>query len=1128
MRRFRPLLVVLALAVLALLARLWDVQVVQHDVWVAESVNLVRSQSIEPYVRGAIRDRHGRLIAHDEELYTLDFVWREFRRGHPLGQVAMMRSLAQRRPVGLDETSGDLKLLKKLAVAFASLSPRKLEDFGKGAALELPDDDYVPWIAVDGGGDSQRELDRKREARARRDDRPARAGDIGFYVMRLLDLTPREQREVRDLIGKEGGEERSFLDLAGEATGRETGEVEANLRDRVGRASERLAQLAELIEFDDAEASGEGSSEKLARLVAIIEERRSEVENESADQLFRIATGFSPLRLSKENLGRFDLDWLAAALDWDEKRLEDWQESREEIFSTEALAWMANHTIARSKIDSGGAGAGKPEDRLLSAIAHTFRADPDAWARKSAAPEDWREVEELEVLATLHDRLDGGESIEDDCRAPVFCFQKSEAQSSPEQSRDLLDKALEETFPDGTVQDTLRKTLFELANPRRRSRDPGDPALEEIFSDEDVRATLRTALIELANPRRRSWDPKRQELMSEALSRMNETLQGRIDEVLSLAAGDGAQVRIREEHVEKAKETRRYVVRDRGARSRTIGKEPSIDVVFLVTRYPKAFAGFRATPRTKRVLDAMGPDGVTPLASRLIGKVRSPYLVDVLADRPRLEELASLRKRIDLPETDRELFLERIDDSHQLGESVGGSGLEAWLDEELKGRSGVLVKLGLQDQGAGDRRWIDRGAVDGQDVILTLDLDLQRAAEQVLRAPQDPGNDPKIDPLWYERPIGAIVLATVEGEILAAASWPAEPDKREDFLAKKLDGERRDARERTLGRSTGITPGSVVKPLLAAYAQEYLGLDPISATYHCVSGLPRRGTFSPWKQKDLERRPSGWGNVNCHSSRGHTLDNPKGIAMEDALWKSCNTYFAGLAEQRFTGEQMREVYHMFGFDRPTGVRWRSEDGRVGIVDDFGGGTKFFRREGSEEPGPIARQYLGNGLVNINCNPVQVARAYAGLATGSLPSMTLVREASGEEIPREAEPIAISEGNLDRVRKALRLVVTRGSGVAAGLSDDELGFEFACKTGSADYEKRKIPRSRTSDLNQEDGWKEGMRKHAWIGGWFPFEEPRYVISVLCHDTSATASHSAIHVAAQFLKTAEVKALMTEQR
>ena len=257
---------------------------------------------------------------------------------------------------------------------------------------------------------------------------------------------------------------------------------------------------------------------------------------------------------------------------------------------------MAGHTIARSKIDSGDAGPREPEDRLLSAIAHTFRADPDAWARKSAAPEDWRAVEELEVLATLHDRLDGGESIEDDCRAPVFCFQKSEAQSSSEQGKDPLEQALEETFPDGTVQDTLRDTLFDLANPRRRSRDPGDPALEESFSDEDVRATLRTALIELANPRRRSWDSDDRDLVSEVLTRMNKRLQGRIDEVLSLAAGDGAQVRIREEHVEKAKETRRYVVRDRGARSRTIGKEPSVDVIFLVTRYPRAFAGFRATP----------------------------------------------------------------------------------------------------------------------------------------------------------------------------------------------------------------------------------------------------------------------------------------------------------------------------------------------------------------------------------------------------------------------------------------------------------------------------------------------------------------------------------------------------
>ena len=1111
MRRFGPLLVVLALAVLALLARLWDVQVVQHDVWVAESVNLVRSQSIEPYVRGAIRDRHGRLIAHDEELYTLDFVWREFRRGHPLGQVAMMHSLAQGRPVGLDETGRDLEKLKTLAVDYASLSPAELEEFGEGAALELPGNDDGPAVAVDGGADSERERSSEREARARRDDRPARAGDIGFYLMRLLDLTPREQREVRDLVEKEGGEKRSFLDLAGEATGRETGEVEANLRDRVDRASERLAQLAELIEFDDAVASGEGPPSKLARLVAIIEERRCEVENDSADQLFRIATGFSPLRLSRNNLERFDLDWLAAALDWDEDRLEDWKESRAEIFQDEALAWMAGHTIARSKIDSGGAGAGKPEDRLLSAIAHTFRADPDAWARRNAAPEDWREVDELEVLATLHDRLDGGESIEDDCRAPVFCFQKSEAQSSPEQSRDLLDKALEETFPDGTVQYTLRKKLFELANPRRRSRDLGDQALEESFSDEDVRATLRTALIELANPRRRSWDPQRQELMSEALSRMNETLQGRIDEVLSLAAGDGAQVRIREEHVEKAKETRRYVVRDRGARSRTIGKEPSVDVIFLVTRYPRAFAGFGATPRTKRVPDAMGPDGVTPLASRLIGKVRSPYLVDVLAARPRLEELASLRKKIDLPETDRELFLERIDDSYQPGESVGASGLEAWLDEELKGRSGVLVKLGLQDQGAGDRRWIDRGAEDGQDVVLILDIGLQRAAESVLMAPVYPTSDTRADPEWFERPVGAIVLATVEGELLAAASWPAVSDIRADEVPGRLDDEQKRARERTLGRETGISPGSVVKPLMAAYALQFLGLDR-SRSYVCDANEPRIGA----KAEEKSDRRAGWGKVNCNSTLGHSHTLGRRIAMRDALCYSCNVYFAGIAEELFDPGHMMKAYETFGFGRETGVRWSDDGTRFGLRDDHGVGDARFK-----DPGPETRQFLGNGLTYINATPVQVARAYAGLATGHLPTMTLVREVKGEEIPRTTTALPISRENLKLVRNAVYEVVRdqKSSAHGKGLSEGDLGFEFTCKTGSADYKEGKVLRNGVEQKVQ--------RKHTWVSGWFPHEDPRYVLTVLCHDTAATASHSAVYVAGQFLRSKEVQDLMKSE-
>ncbi|MEO0660223.1 MAG: hypothetical protein AAFZ87_01670, partial [Planctomycetota bacterium] len=50
-RRFTPLAVIFGLSLAALLARLWDIQVVQHELWAAESANLVRSFEVDPYVR---------------------------------------------------------------------------------------------------------------------------------------------------------------------------------------------------------------------------------------------------------------------------------------------------------------------------------------------------------------------------------------------------------------------------------------------------------------------------------------------------------------------------------------------------------------------------------------------------------------------------------------------------------------------------------------------------------------------------------------------------------------------------------------------------------------------------------------------------------------------------------------------------------------------------------------------------------------------------------------------------------------------------------------------------------------------------------------------------------------------
>jgi cell division protein FtsI/penicillin-binding protein 2 len=79
----------------------------------------------------------------------------------------------------------------------------------------------------------------------------------------------------------------------------------------------------------------------------------------------------------------------------------------------------------------------------------------------------------------------------------------------------------------------------------------------------------------------------------------------------------------------------------------------------------------------------------------------------------------------------------------------------------------------------------------------------------------------------------------------------------------------------------------------------------------------------------------------------------------------------------------------------------------------------------------------------------------------------------------------------------------------GLNTNDLGFELAAKTGSADYH-----RTEAGD----------MRKHTWLAGWFPSSAPEFIVVVYCHDTSVTSSHSAVYVASQFLRRPEVQALM----
>lgn len=1101
-RRFTPVAVCVGLAVAVLLARLWDVQVVQHEIWAQESANLVRSASIEPATRGAILDRRGRPMVRDEQTYSLEFVWRDFRRGHPLGQVAMMRSAATMRPVGIDRARASLR---EAAIGYASLSPKEVDDFADGKALNARVD-YVPRVF----GRTPKEI----AETARSERRAARARDLRFYIKSLFQLTRGESRRLRRLLDKvEGAKERSYLELVGEVTDQTTEDVARAVESRVLEADLQLSLLAAEIDWaaegardPDVGVPGDRALSPGDRLVALIEEQRQAVEDDAADALFRIALGFSAMRLGHGNLRALDLEWLRVALDWDLARMDRWRESRGRLFESEVLGWMAGHTIARAKIQARdgddplapAADEAFPADRLLSAVAHALRTGSEEWTRRHATPEDWRRVDELEPLGRLAQRLEGGDAIARAASEPVLPFQSEALRTAGVSGAALLVQAFGPAL----------------------ARTPGPAGLVGRPLD------VAEALLEVVEEGKGDWDKEDEVPITEVLLEAHRAIQGRVSELLASLAGapEGepappGSVRVADVFLEKAVEARAHVIRDRGARSKTVGGEPPMELVLLVSRYAGAFSGFRVTSSTKRVPLALSFDGATPLASQLIGTVRSPFLVDVLRQRPSMERLALMGRKLRLAEEDRQPILRLVDRIYRAGEVIGGFGIESWMNAELSGRDGFLESYGLQDQVEGNRSPIYRGARRGQDVTLTLDIDVQRAAEDVLAHPRLPKRyDSEFDRDWFEAPVGAIVLARTTGEILAAASVPIRPGHE---VKPYTNGQRAFAYERTLGRPVGQPPGSVVKPILAAYALEHLDLSAAQGLVLCDVDAPRLGA-----EPKRSSRP-GWGRVNCSARYGHSGKVAgRMIDLNEALKRSCNVYFAALGELEYDGEDIRAAYDLFGFGRPTGVRFDDSGERSALNDAFWyDGDSSLREDGNRSPNPVERQFLGNGLQEIDANVVQVARAYAGLATGELPEMRLIAAVGGVRVPTRTVPLGISDINMQFVREALEDVVHAPGGTAnnKGLGEDDLTFRLAAKTGTADFRQVKV---KVTDDDDNVRTMLDTRNHTWLAGWFPAAAPEFVVVVHCHDTSTTAGRSAVFVAEQFLKRPEVAALLND--
>ncbi len=383
---------------------------------------------------------------------------------------------------------------------------------------------------------------------------------------------------------------------------------------------------------------------------------------------------------------------------------------------------------------------------------------------------------------------------------------------------------------------------------------------------------------------------------------------------------------------------------------------------------------------------------------------------------------------------DKELFKHDRLARYLEGEVCGKRpGVEYVCEPILRGRRGELV----YDI---DRKLIRQSeTVFGQDVQLTLDIELQRRIENYL-------TDRTLNPNYFA-PSAVVVIQIRTGDILALVSTPTYDLNRVRYDYGTL---RSDPNHPLWNRalSQQYLPGSSVKPiiLVAGLQEKVVTADEI---IHCPSAAP----------------PQGW--PRCLIYRDHHVghDTKWDNNGRNALKGSCNIYFSRLAD-RIEPEVLQRWLYLFGYGHQVPLNYPSVEsdeieprqliqaqGQISSTR-IPAGTQI---DSLAQIPPLTkgnRRLFGIGQGNLWASPLQVANSFATLARGGLarPARLFLQPQTPERL-EEAVDLNISPETLQVVYDGMDAVVNEAGGSAhnafrpSGLVAQ--GVKVLGKTGSTE-------------------------------------------------------------------------------
>ena len=400
-------------------------------------------------------------------------------------------------------------------------------------------------------------------------------------------------------------------------------------------------------------------------------------------------------------------------------------------------------------------------------------------------------------------------------------------------------------------------------------------------------------------------------------------------------------------------------------------------------------------------------------------------------------------------------------DRYRNDDVIGKSGIQYVFEDYLKGTDGIR-QVDMTVDGAVTSEYTAEEAIAGSDVILTIDANLQKVAEDALEK-----NIKDIAKGKYgektDSEAGAVVVMNVDsGEVLAMASYP-------DYNPGKYSEEySEDSTGKYLNRaiSSAYAPGSTFKMVVASAALTTGEISPTS--------LVNDNGIYPYGDRQACWYYRSYG-------RGHGYLN-----VTQALKYSCNYFFYDMG-YRIGIDKIAEYARKYGLGQKTGIELEGEaTGSVAskeYAESLGQGWYI----SDTLSAAIGQSYN-------NFTPIQMARYVSMIANdGKSIDTTIVKsiiKPDGTEISKDEineyvknklgledtnlEDVKISKEDSQAIKKGMRGVTSEAGGTAAAYFSD-LDIDIAGKTGSAQ--------------TGVDG-----EAHGWFVGFAPYDDPEIAVVV----------------------------------